>query len=73
MGVVDLRDFVVQADRDGELSLDHLVDGCWESLPFETDDGMSWPTVQQLNEAAQRHMKKRHVVVIESDAWPTRL
>lgn len=65
--MIDLRDFLVQADHDGELSLDHFAEGCYRSVPFEAD---MWPTVQQLTEAAQRHMREAHRVVIEGEALP---
>ena len=65
MGVIDLREFLVQADREGELSFEHLAEGCYVEIEWEGHPG--WPTLAQLTEAAQRHVREDHHVVIEGE------
>jgi hypothetical protein len=61
--VINLEDFSVGADCDGQMTLDHDVTGCYSSADLRGKD--HFPTIARMIELAEEHLKVCPLRVIE--------
>lgn len=63
---IDLTQFSIGASHDGEMTLDHDVKGCWDSVYLHGGDHC--PTIARAIELAEEHMETCPLRVREEDS-----